>query len=32
MYIIRILLAEMRAKASNVAWVIQHKNRIDERH
>ena len=32
MYIIRILLAEMPAKVSNVARVIQHENRVDERH
>ena len=31
MYIIRVLLAETRAKVSNVARVIQHENRVDER-
>ena len=31
MYIIRVFLAEMRAKVSNVAVVIQHENRVDER-
>ena len=31
MHIIRIL-AEMWAKVSNVARVIQHENRVDERH
>ena len=30
MYIIRVLLAETRAKVSNVAWVTQHVNRVDE--
>ena len=30
MFIIRLLLAETRAKVSNVAWVIQHENRVDE--